>query len=146
VVLPKRTPQKEPHQKKRVLSGFPKRTRFFSLTFFVSTFYRFGCFSVRGIKKHHTNIFTKSPCRKLFPNKSTKNPKPIFSILFYHVFWAFLGGGFKNAKTISPKTSDPGPFLASDPLIPTHHGATDYFWRPLLAAREVQKHKTPPKT
>jgi hypothetical protein len=38
---------------------------------FCSTFqYVFRRFSVRGVQKHHKNIFAKSPCRKRFPKKS----------------------------------------------------------------------------
>jgi hypothetical protein len=42
---------------------------FFSCLFFK---YVFGRFSVRGVQKHHKNIFVKTPCRKLFPKNRQK--------------------------------------------------------------------------
>jgi hypothetical protein len=53
---------------------------------------------------------------KGFYKKSGEIRNRFFLDFVYHAFgfWAFLGEG-------SPKTPDPGPFLASNP--PTHHGA-----------------------
>jgi hypothetical protein len=48
----------------------------FFLDFFLV---RFGRFSVRGgVQKRHKNMSTKSPCRKLFPEKSTKISMSVF--------------------------------------------------------------------
>jgi hypothetical protein len=42
----------------------------------------FGRFSARGVQKHHTNTFAKSPCRKLFPKQSTKISMSVFPRFF----------------------------------------------------------------
>jgi hypothetical protein len=55
--------------------------------------------SVRGVQKHHTNIFAESPCRKLFPTKSTKTSMPVFFDFFcLSRFRVFLSGG--SSKTL----------------------------------------------
>jgi hypothetical protein len=69
---------------------------FFSLTFFL---YVFGRFSVREVQKHHKNMFTKSPCRKLFPIKSTEILMSVFPrIFFLSRFRVFLSDG--SSKTL----------------------------------------------
>jgi hypothetical protein len=65
----------------------PPTTRLFPPCFFLKV--RFGRFSARGVQKHHTNIFTKSPCRNLFPKKTTKISMSVF--LSFSCFFPFLG-------------------------------------------------------
>jgi hypothetical protein len=59
----------------------------------------FGRFSVRGVQKHHSNIFAKSPCRKKNPGKINKTFDVSFSSIFFG-FIAFSGASqrweFKN--------------------------------------------------
>jgi hypothetical protein len=52
----------------------------------------------REVQKHHANIFTTSPCRKLFQNKSTKISMSVFPrlFLFYRVFGCFLAMGVQK--------------------------------------------------
>jgi hypothetical protein len=79
----------------------------------------FGRFSVRGVQKRHKTIFTKSPCRKLFPQKSTKISMAGFPRLL--LVFAFSGASqrweFKNT-TKEPRIffTSPGTFLASEEL------------------------------
>jgi hypothetical protein len=71
------------------------RPQIYFLEYFFSTF--FGRFSVRGIQKHHKNVFAKSPCRKLFTKKSTKISMSVFlDFLFYRVFGFSQEWEFKN--------------------------------------------------
>jgi hypothetical protein len=51
--------------------------------------YVFGRFSVRGVKKHHTNIFAKNRCQKLFIKESTQISMSVF--LDFFCFIAFSG-------------------------------------------------------
>ena len=97
-------------------------------------FYRvFGCFSAMGVQKHHKKRFAKKSCRKVFTKSSTKNPKPTFLGLFYHVFGRFSVRGAQNTTQIYRKNkSDPIPFSYSDP--PTHHGGHRFFFAGPLAA------------
>jgi hypothetical protein len=67
----------------------------------------FGRFSARGVKKHHTNIFAKSPCRKLFPKKTTKISMSVFPrlfVLFYRSFRRFSAMGVQKHKKIVSKS------------------------------------------
>jgi hypothetical protein len=56
----------------------------FFLHFFVK--YVFGRFSVRGVQKHDTNIFAKSPCRKLSPRKFSENQQKFRCQFFLDFF------------------------------------------------------------
>jgi hypothetical protein len=51
--------------------------------------YVFGRFSARSSKTPQTNIFAKSPCRKLFPKKSTTPSMSVFPRFFW--FYRLLG-------------------------------------------------------
>jgi hypothetical protein len=54
--------------------------------FFWGTFLDFyGRFSVRGVQKHHKNVLTKSPCRKIPPKKSIS-----FGCQFFLDFFCFV--------------------------------------------------------
>jgi hypothetical protein len=55
-------------------------------------------FSARGVQKRHKNIFTKSPCRKLFPKFRQKISMTVFPrlFLFYRVFGCFSAMGLQK--------------------------------------------------
>jgi hypothetical protein len=55
-------------------------------------------FSLKGVQKHHKHIFTKSPCRKLFPKKSIKCSMSVPPRLFYRGFGCFSAMGFQKHK------------------------------------------------
>jgi hypothetical protein len=87
----------------------------FSSTFFVLSHFR--VFLSDGISKTPEKTCYKKIVWKSFYKKiNNKNPKPICSRVFYHVFERFSVQGIKKIL----KKSDPGPFFASD--LPTHHG------------------------
>jgi hypothetical protein len=100
------------------------------LTFFWGAFLGVSRFSARGVQivqKHHTNIFAKSPCRKLFPKKSTKILMSVVTRLFFW-FIAFSGVSqrweFKNTqKNVLQKTSCRKVFTKNS----TKKSKTDYF-------------------
>jgi hypothetical protein len=86
-------------------------------------FYRvFGCFLAMGVQKHYKKRLTKKIVSKSFNKKfDQKSQTDFFSIFFYHVFGRFsVRGVQQHDKNNRKNKSDPGPFLASDPL--THHG------------------------
>jgi hypothetical protein len=116
--------------KKSMSKTFPKKVdKNFDVSF--TTFFvlsRFRVFLSDGSSKTLQKTFYKKIVSKSFYKKSTKNPKSILSRFFYLVFGRFSVRGVQKhyLKNISPKKSDPGPFLASDP--PTHHGGHRFFW------------------
>jgi hypothetical protein len=57
---------------------------------------------VRGVQKHHKNIFAKSPCRKLFRENSQKTDK-IFDISFSSTFFV-LGASCDGSSKALQKT------------------------------------------
>jgi hypothetical protein len=61
---------------------------FFPRLFFLV---RFWAFLGKGVQKHHKHIFTRSPCRTLFPKFRPKNSMSVFPrlFLFYRVFGCF---------------------------------------------------------
>jgi hypothetical protein len=81
-----------------------------------------------GSSKTLQKAFYKKIVSKGFTKKSTKNPKPIFSrIFFYHVFGRFsMRGVQKHDKKHQKNKFDPSPFSYSDP--PTHHGGHRFFF------------------
>jgi hypothetical protein len=62
-------------------------------------------FSGSGVQKRDTNIFTKSPCRKLFPRKFSENRQKFGYQFFLHFFCfieffgCFLGVGLQKHYT-----------------------------------------------
>jgi hypothetical protein len=110
----------------------------FSSTFFVLS--RFRVFLSDGSSKTPQKTFYKETVSKSFDKKSTKNPKPIFSVLFRF----FLGEGVqkhdkKHRKSENRFYTYTGPFLASGP--PTRHGVagvlTDRSAGPVPSAKQV---------
>jgi hypothetical protein len=82
---------------------FPKN-RQISMSVFpqLFRFYRgFGYFPAMGVQRHYRKRLTKKSCRKVFTKE--------ISILFCHVFWAFLAeGSLKTPHKM--KKNDPIPF------------------------------------
>jgi hypothetical protein len=76
----------------------PPTIHFFFLDFLFK--YVFGRFSARGVQKHHTNSFTKSPCRKQIKKIATKISMSVFPrlFLFYRVFGCFSAMGVKTLQ------------------------------------------------
>jgi hypothetical protein len=87
-----KSPCRKPFPRKFSENRQKLRCQFF-LNFFgfiKLTFIAFSGVTWRWEFKNTTkNVLQKTSCRKVFTKKSTKNPKPIFPRLFYHVFGRF---------------------------------------------------------
>jgi hypothetical protein len=98
-----------------------------------------------GVQKHYKKRFEKKSCRKIFTKNLTKNPIPIFFLIFLnHVFRRFsVRGVKKHDKKYRRNKSHLIPFSYSDPL--THHGGRClFFWpAPWPTAHSPQPTVTP---
>jgi hypothetical protein len=103
----------------------------------------FGRFSARGVQKHHKTVFTKSPCRKRFPKKSTKISMSVFPrlFLFYRGFGCSQRWEFKNTTKAFKKKSCPKVFTKNSTNNPNDF-FLDFVYHVFgrFSARGVQKH------
>jgi hypothetical protein len=111
-------------QKVHVEKQFQKNPQKFRSQFFLD-FFLF--IAVSGVSQGDGSLKTLQKTfykKNVSEKKSQKNRPKIQNRLVLGFllsrFWAFLGEG--SSKTKPGKKTDPGPFLASGPDPPTHHG------------------------
>jgi hypothetical protein len=88
-----------------------------------------GVFQRWEFKNTQKYVLQKTSCRKVFTKNSTKNPKPIFFLVFfYHVFGRFSVRGVLKQDYIQNKNLTPSLFRTL--THPPTTGVTDFVFLP----------------